>query len=461
MTHPQGAVVILGGGIIGLSIAYYIHQVQPHRNVFIIDSEDRLFQSASGSSGGLIVRDWFSPAVLSLAELSFQLHQQLADLNDGRRRWGYSSSTALSLIAEEVNLQGQKTGNVVRGEDWLLHGASRAEVAKKFSSAPKQSSTSNGHQRDFYLKEDDTPAWAVQQKGATLERISSEAGCAQVEPKELCEFLLHACAAKGVKILLGTRVKCLKKDEHGRMTGLELEKGVRRVTLPCRDIVITAGCWTPRVFETLLGQRMKIGVKPLAGYSVVVRSPRYPRHIKHLDQTGHPVDMAHSIFCPPGPQWTYSPEAMARMTRSGKPEIYVAGLNSETMKLPELAGQSKALMESDKVKDIRRTAVALAGEDVGDSLNKDDLEIVRESLCFRPVSESGVPIVSRVDGIEAAQQDGGVYVASGHGPWGITLSLGTGLVVAQLLAGMRPSDLSADISKMALGQDVSRPISRL
>jgi glycine/D-amino acid oxidase-like deaminating enzyme len=41
----------------------------------------------------------------------------------------------------------------------------------------------------------------------------------------------------------------------------------------------------------------------------------------------------------------------------------------------------------------------------------------------------------------------GVYVATGHGPWGISLSLGTGLVVAELAQG-RP--LSADISELGL-----------
>jgi glycine/D-amino acid oxidase-like deaminating enzyme len=43
--------------------------------------------------------------------------------------------------------------------------------------------------------------------------------------------------------------------------------------------------------------------------------------------------------------------------------------------------------------------------------------------------------------------DGGVWIASGHGPWGISLSLGTGLVVSELVEGRKPS---ADISNLGL-----------
>lgn len=469
MATSSDNVIILGGGIIGLSIAYYISETQPHRKVIIVDSEKELLLSASGFSGGLIVRDWFSPAVISLAELSFQLHQQLADAHDGRKRWGYSASTALSLVANFIDGEGKVTDKVVRGEDWLLHGASRAEVAKQFASGNLQrTAPTSHHERDQWLRDDDSPAWVATQKNGKFERISSNFGTAQVEPKELSIFLLEACQAKNVTVLLGARAQSIQRDDRGALTGLEIiappatHGGLgRRATIKCRDIVISAGCWTPRVYETLLGCKMQIGVKPLAGYSIVVRSPRYPRHIKDVDEAGKLVDMAHSIFCPPGPSWTYSPEAMARMTASGKTEIYVAGLNSDTIRLPALASQTKGLMDAEKLQDLKSTAVSLVGLETGQALNKDDLEVVREGLCFRPVSESGIPIISRVDGVTSDHQGGGIYVATGHGPWGITLSLGTGLVVAEMIAGKKGSSLNADVSEMKLPPQPSLLMSHL
>lgn len=85
-----------------------------------------------------------------------------------------------------------------------------------------------------------------------------------------------------------------------------------------------------------------------------------------------------------------------------------------------------------------------------------DLRVVRESLCFRPVSRTGVPVIARLSeaalGLEGVGDggNGGVYVASGHGPWGISLSLGTGLVVAEMVLGKRAGKLSADVGALGL-----------
>jgi glycine/D-amino acid oxidase-like deaminating enzyme len=65
--------------------------------------------------------------------------------------------------------------------------------------------------------------------------------------------------------------------------------------------------------------------------------------------------------------------------------------------------------------------------------------------CFRPVTSSGRPIVSRIPdemlgGIKTrGDAQGGVYVAAGHGAWGITHAPGTGLVLAEMLQGRTPS----------------------
>lgn len=432
------ALVIIGGGVIGLSIAYYASLSQPQRKIIIIDSEKSLLLSASGFSCGYIVRDWFSPAVLPLAELSFRLHRELADAHDGRRNWGYTESTAFSLVSEQVGADGNATGKQVRGEDWLLHGTSRAEVAKKYLNVATANAVSEVTERDTLLRDDGSPVWASVQSESTLEQISSASGCAQVEPKQLCEWLLKQCEARDVQVLLSTKTLGFARNGSGDICGLRIERpssrGPARSLLACKDVVIAAGCWSPRVFETLVGRKMTPNIRPLAGYSTVVRSPRYNRSILQRTEAGDAVDMSHAIFYPPGLNWAYSPEAMARMTRDGVPEIYVAGLNNETLALPELAGQTKDLIDRSKLEDLKKTAITLLGKRLGDFEQQDDLQLVREGLCFRPVSESGVPIISRTENINI-KGGGCLYVASGHGPWGITLSLGTGLVVSELLQG--------------------------
>ena len=80
---------------------------------------------------------------------------------------------------------------------------------------------------------------------------------------------------------------------------------------------------------------------------MIVRSPRYSRSVLQRTEIAGASEIAHAIFYPPGPDWAYSPEAMARLTRDGAPEIYVGGLNDEILTLHELAEQTKRSEEDD------------------------------------------------------------------------------------------------------------------
>ncbi|KAF4122858.1 Glycine/D-amino acid oxidase (deaminating) [Geosmithia morbida] len=127
--------------------------------------------------------------------------------------------------------------------------------------------------------------------------------------------------------------------------------------------------------------------------------------------------------------------------------IYLAGVNSAAIPLPPLATGSKTVEASvDKLKDVARQLIAIE--------EGDDLEVVRTGLCFRPITPTGTPILDKIPdehlgkGIETRSgSDGGVFVAVGHGPWGISLSLGTGKVMAEMMQG---KELSADITKLGL-----------
>ena len=429
------ATIILGSGIIGVSTAYYL-SLHPSYNpkispIYLIEATSEPFQSASGYSGGFLAKDWFSPASASLGELSFRLHKELADQFNGKRKWSYSTSTALSMSIDDTGVSGKKQ----RGEDWLLEGTSRSAVATAGSAERK----ANGEM----LQDDGSPAWITPQEGGTVEIISSEDGCAQVEPWLLCQFLMDKCLERGVKMVQGARATGLKEDE-GKVEKVSIKISVEgkedlELDLKCKNILISAGAWTPRVFETLFpDSKLKIPIEPLAGYSIVVRSPRHT--LVHDEAYGG----AHSVFCAPGKHWKFAPEAISRTGRDGRTEIYVAGLNSSTLPLPELATDPNK--DERARKELRQVTVQLSGASKeGASVNENDLEIVREGLCFRPVAPGGKPILCRVSdvklgkNISGMQNGGGVFVAAGHGPWGISMSLGTGKVMSQLMTGEKMS----------------------
>lgn len=104
-------------------------------------------------------------------------------------------------------------------------------------------------------------------------------------------------------------------------------------------------------------------------------------------------------------------------------EVYLAGLNSATYPLPGVANERR--IDEASIATLKRTARRLLG---------DDVDVVRESVCWRPVTRRGTPIVGGLEG-KMGEVGKGVYVAAGHGAWGISLSLGTGWCVARMVAG--------------------------
>lgn len=446
--------VIVGGGIIGLSTAYYLSLLNPEcasaHQIHVIDSASDLLLSASGYSAGFLAKNWFSAASSSLGELSFRLHKELADANGGSRKWGYAPSIAYSLAIDQRGVGSKQTKN----EDWLLDRSSRAGVAGL--GAEGQLPTGDGAQRYEMLNKDGTPAWFSPQKNGTLEEISPRGSCAQIEPKRLCRWLLRKCQEQGVRVHTKCTVTAITKGVDGKVSGLKVRKDLEIYEKNCQNIVIAAGAWTPQVFSRIFhDSKLRIPISPLAGYSIVVRSPRYTKPIMDpaKDAQESSGGICHAVFCAPSQSWTFAPEAFSRIGTDEKSEIWVGGLNDAAMKLPDTADGVKPLRDREKAEELRSAAILMTGlSNEGDNLNVDDLKIMRESLCFRPVSDTGTPIVSRIPddalGHDVQMPDGGgVYVAAGHGPWGISLSLGTGRVMAEMLTGQK---LSADISGLTL-----------
>lgn len=153
------ATVILGGGIIGSSIAYYLSASNPESEIHIIEQSPELFSSASGYAAGFLARDWFAPSLTPLGALSFDMHHALAAEHGGDKKWGFMKGTAFNL---DIVASG-KTGGLC-GDDWLRKGTSRADTAAG------SEDRSPG----------EWPAWLTKQKGGILERISQGETVAQV-----------------------------------------------------------------------------------------------------------------------------------------------------------------------------------------------------------------------------------------------------------------------------------------
>jgi glycine/D-amino acid oxidase-like deaminating enzyme len=138
----------------------------------------------------------------------------------------------------------------------------------------------------------------------------------------------------------------------------------------------------------------------------------------------------------------FAPEIFSRLGG----EIYIAGLNDSSIPLPVLATETIPLDEA--VRQLQEVAARLVVAD-----DDDKLEVVRKGLCFRPVvSTRATPVIGRVSDLKLGGGlrtreggEGGVFVGAGHGPWGISLSLGTGKVLAEMVEGR---DTSVDVRQL-------------
>lgn len=138
---------------------------------------------------------------------------------------------------------------------------------------------------------------------------------------------------------------------------------------------------------------------------------------------------------------TLSPEIYSRPTGV----LYLAGVNSSNIPLPPLATGARPVAAS--VEELKSIAKQLIASDK-------EIEVIRTGLCFRPVTPRGYPYICRVKdedlgpGMETRRGgEGGVFIAAGHGPWGINLGLGTGKVMVEMMLGR---ETSVDVSGLGL-----------
>ena len=121
------SIVIVGAGVIGTSTAYYLSQSKTYKGeIHLLEASPELFASASGYAAGFLARDWFPPQLAKLGALSFDLHKQLAEENNGYEKWGYSRSSGTVL---------EEFPGAANGADWLMKGASRSVAAARIGPA--------------------------------------------------------------------------------------------------------------------------------------------------------------------------------------------------------------------------------------------------------------------------------------------------------------------------------------
>jgi D-amino-acid dehydrogenase len=186
----------------------------------------------------------------------------------------------------------------------------------------------------------------------------------------------------------------------GRVAGVELAGGAR---MPAGEVVVAAGPWTPEVVDPDGAWRP---IRPLWGVVVTVALADPPTHV--LEEA--------EIEIEPGSGRAEAPDAghsFSLITAAGASSLGSTFLDEEpdaAALVPSLAARGATFVPG--------IAAATLGS---------------HRACARPLSVDGRPLVGRVPGMD------GLWVAAGHGPWGISTGPASGRLIADLIDGRVPS----------------------
>jgi glycine/D-amino acid oxidase-like deaminating enzyme len=184
----------------------------------------------------------------------------------------------------------------------------------------------------------------------------------------------------------------------GRVAGVELPSGER---LAAEQIVVAAGPWTPEVIDPT-GAWRPIGSSWGVVVGVTLAAP--PAHV--LEEA--------EIDIEPGDEGVDSRESDAAVAFS---LVTAAGASSLGSTFLDDEPDAGALVPSI----VARGTTFVPGIA--------SARIGAHRVCARPQSVDGRPLVGRVPGID------GLWVAAGHGPWGISTGPASGRLIADLLDG--------------------------
>lgn len=207
---------------------------------------------------------------------------------------------------------------------------------------------------------------------------------ARVDGRTFRDALLDAGEAHGLELRQADAEAVLVDDDA--VAGVVVD-GER---IPATNAVIAGGAWSP-AFEDDLG--IRVPVEPQRGQIVHLDT-------REVDTAGWPIvtSMGGHYLVP----WDDNRVAMGATRESG------VGFDPRTT-----AGGVHEVLD--------------AGLATAPGLGDAAIEEVRVGL--RPVSEDGLPAIGAVPGVE------GAYLATGHGPTGLTLGPFSGKVVADLVRG--------------------------
>ncbi|KAM3510693.1 hypothetical protein MY11210_005674 [Beauveria gryllotalpidicola] len=408
----QRNIIIIGGGIIGNTTAYFLTR-HPKFNpavhrITILEAGSAIATGASGKAGGLLAL-WAYPSCL--VPLSYRLHAELAAEHNGPARWGYRKVQCGTV---EASVPESKIAAMRARRREAAPGAQGGEEGKVWEKLPKQDATAQELLKEAplpkeldWVDDDVVLDWAEMARGGA-------ADTAQVHPYHFTVSMAGLAEAAGVKTRTKAQVTNIKV-ENGKVEGVEYkdrETGATVLLDGVTDLIVAAGPWTgkllPRSKVDGLRAHSVVYEADLSAFAVFtdVELPRsfVPEHRAAKGEKrmhkGH-VD----------------PEIYARPFK----EAYACGEPDTLVPLPDVVDDVR---HDEGLCDDITAYIATFSRVLGAA------PVKAKQACYLPRhmrfgQESG-PLVGRT-------VVPGLYVASGHTCWGVQNAPATGKLMSEML----------------------------
>ncbi len=370
-------VVVVGCGVIGASVAYYLSRTGA--SVLVIERGDLASGTSSACDGNVLLVDkkpGFDSLMTYESQRLYDSLEQELEHDFCYRRFG-------STLAVEDEEQQQ----VAR--DWA-RTQQQAGLPLRYLEARKVHGDEPMLARDII---------------GLLECDSDSS----LDPMRLVFGLGLGARRYGARFMRFCEVKSVLTDSRRRVKGVDTTEGA----VACGSVVLAAGVWTAAVAERI---GVHLPIIPRQGQIVVAERCTQPgrRKIMEFGYLMTKFGGAHSRRVEPemdkhGVAFVYEPTADGNFLLGSSRQF--CGFDTR--------------VDPDVVKLIARRAMRFYPCIA-------DLHVIRTYVGLRPYTEDHLPIVSSVKEVP------GLYIAAGHEGDGIGLSPITGLLISQMITSQTP-----------------------
>jgi glycine/D-amino acid oxidase-like deaminating enzyme len=405
-------IIIIGGGIIGCTTAYYISRnpsFSSSTSVTILEaSAHGAAQGASGKAGGLVSKNAYPEELVAVSFQEVSLSSDWSLHGDFLLITGSRSTTKHVRLAEEHNGQDRWGWRFVGCGSWTGRGETIDDNGTNSQDGQKESlkkslggidATSHMNTKATGLPDDLT--WVKKNLTDSYSPWTSAEDTAQVHPYLFTTSILELAKDKGVRFIQGRATSIETSD--GQTTGVTYtatDDDKQKETIPATHVILCAGAWS----NTFSG--ISIPVSAVRAHSITIRPP--------VSAAISPYVLFTQISLPPAPSSRRSaivePEIYARPDN----EVYVCGPGGDAP-LPETVD---GVIPDEKECDKIWQHVASISQELRDGT------VQKRQACFLPVvtfkkktpGRKATAIQGPVIG-EAHQFAKGLFVATGHTCW--------------------------------------------